>query len=65
MSNWKPIPKNACIPAHADGMVLIRKPKASGGWQLELAYLSKGAGWVVAPGGRSTVGFTEYCLIPE
>lgn len=63
MSTWKPIPRDLRIP-HND-MIIVRKPNYSGGYNIELAYKSKEAGWRIGNGADSIDRFTEYTEIPE
>lgn len=65
MTAWNRIPEDYKIPH--DDMVLIRKPNGRGdGWNLALAYRSKGNGWLLAPDGSEGIhGYREWAEIPE
>lgn len=64
-TNWKPIDPRTLEIDH-DDMVLIRKPNRKGGYNVDLAYPSKGAGWRLSQSGVSGIqGYLEWCPIPK
>lgn len=62
---WELIPRNGKILCD-DGMVIIRRPRERGGYNIDLAYKTVSGNWLISTGGvGAVVDYKEWHRIPS